>query len=130
MSEGSRDYNDIYMPTVPQQKAISILFLPFCMLSFLGSTAIAVYVLRDKKRSAYRRLMLSIAICDMISTTGFALQPFLGPADSIRPYAYFMGTDATCTLLGAFTQFSWSTHLYTCKFRGLIIPFLGKLFDK
>ncbi|CAJ1947177.1 unnamed protein product [Cylindrotheca closterium] len=116
MSEASgRDYDDIYMPTVPQQKAISFLVLPFCLLSFLGSAAIVRYVLKDKKKSAYRRLMLSISICDMISTSNFAFHPFLGPADSIRAWVYFVGNDATCTVLGALGQFSWSTHLYTAS---------------
>ncbi|CAJ1947169.1 unnamed protein product [Cylindrotheca closterium] len=117
MSEasGSRDYDDIYMPTRPQQKAISFLSLPFCLLSFLGSAAIVRYVLKDKKKSAYRRLMFSISICDMISTCNIAVHPFLGPSDSIRAWVYFVGNDATCTVLGAIGQFSWSTHLYTAS---------------
>ena len=113
--EASRDYNDIYVPTIPQQRIISLLILPFCLLSFLGSSAIIRYILKDKKRSSYRRIMLAISVCDMIATVGYSLQSFLGPADSIRPYVYYMGNDTTCTALGAITQFSWSTHLYTCR---------------
>eukprot|EP00980_Cylindrotheca_fusiformis_P021848 scaffold8682_cov122-Cylindrotheca_fusiformis.AAC.5 len=104
---------DIYQPSDSQQKVISILVIPSSILSFIGSSLIVHCVRNEKqKRSPYRRLMLALSICDIISTIGYIFHPFLGPTDIPYAYVWAFGNSATCTFMGALLQISFSAHWY------------------
>lgn len=95
-----------------QEGIVSILLLPSSILSILGSSAIIYNVRHDGKKTPYRRILLGLSICDIITSVGWMLQPFLTPTDVEEPWVYAVGNDATCTMIGAFAQFGFSAHWY------------------
>ncbi len=103
----------LYIPTPNQQKMISILVIPPSILSFIGSSLIIYHVMHDKKKTPYRRLLLAVSFCDIISTIVWLSQPYFIPSDAINSYVWTFGNDATCTVLGFLTQFTITSHLYS-----------------
>ncbi|KAL3929983.1 MAG: hypothetical protein SGBAC_011967 [Bacillariaceae sp.] len=101
-----------YQPDETEQTVLSFLMIPSAILSLLGSSYIIRSIRAEKKSSPYRRLMLAMSVCDIISTVAYVLQPFFGPRDS--PFAYVMtiGNDATCTMIGAWNQMTYMAHWY------------------
>lgn len=95
-----------------QESIISILLVPSSILSILGSSAIIYNVRYDDKKTPYRRILLGLSICDIITSVGWMLQPFLTPTDVEEPWVYAVGNDGTCTMIGAFAQFGFSAHWY------------------
>ena len=95
-----------------QESIISTLLVPSSILSILGSSAIIYNVRHDGKKTPYRRILLGLSICDIITSVGWMLQPFLTPTDVESPWVYAVGNDATCTMIGAFGQFGFSAHWY------------------
>jgi len=102
-----------YVPTVTQQKVISILSIPTAVLSVIGSSLIIRNVLQNSKRTPYRRILLSMSFCDIVATFGYAMQPFLGPTGYFNSYVWAFGTKGTCTALGALSQFAFTSHFYS-----------------
>mmetsp|Transcript_13916 Transcript_13916/g.33643 ORF Transcript_13916/g.33643 Transcript_13916/m.33643 type:complete len:496 (+) Transcript_13916:51-1538(+) len=101
-----------YMPAIWQQKLLSILFLPSCILSVIGSAFIIRNIREEGKRTPYRSIMLWTSICDIIASAGIFLQPFLPPANRPDTYVWAFGNDASCNALGFVTQFAFSAHMY------------------
>jgi len=101
-----------YMPTIWQQKLLSILFLPSCTLSIIGSAFIIRNIRKEGKQTPYRSIMLWTSICDIIASAGIFLQPFLPPANRPDTYVWAFGNDASCNALGFVTQFAFSAHMY------------------
>lgn len=102
-----------YMPSRNQQIVISAVQIPTSLLSFVGSALIIYNIRKMKKKTPYRRILLALSICDILSTIGWLLQPFLTPKDAPDPWVWAVGNDATCVMLGAFSQFGFSAHLYS-----------------
>jgi hypothetical protein len=92
---------------------ISLLVIPPSILSFIGSSLIIYHVRHDKKKTPYRRLLLALSFCDIISTIVWLSQPYLEASDAINSYVWTFGNDATCTVLGFLTQFTITSHLYS-----------------
>ncbi|CAJ1961595.1 unnamed protein product [Cylindrotheca closterium] len=101
-----------YMPTILQQKLLSILFVPSCILSMIGSGFIIKNIREEGKRTPYRSIMLWTSICDIIASIGIFMQPFLPPANRPDTYVWAIGNDASCNFLGFITQFAFSAHMY------------------
>ncbi|KAL3941329.1 MAG: hypothetical protein SGBAC_004303 [Bacillariaceae sp.] len=101
-----------YMPTIWQQKMLSILFLPSCILSVIGSACIIRNIREEGKRTPYRSIMIWTSICDIIASTGIFFQPFLPPANRPDTYVWAFGNNASCNALGFVTQFAFSAHMY------------------
>ncbi|KAL3938679.1 MAG: hypothetical protein SGBAC_006452 [Bacillariaceae sp.] len=102
-----------YQPSDATQNAITILMIPCGILSVLGSSLIIRSIRERSKWSPYRRLMFAMSACDIISTAAYVFQPFLGPSDSKYAYTMTIGNDATCTLVGAWTQLTLTAHWYS-----------------
>ena len=88
------------MPAIWQQKMLSILFLPPCILSIIGSSFIIKNIREEGKQTPYRSIMLWTSICDIIASAGIFLQPFLPPANRPDTYVWAFGNDASCNALG------------------------------
>jgi amino acid transporter len=102
-----------YMPSRSQQVAISAAQLSTSLLSLVGSSLIIHNVRRIKKKTPYRRILLALSACDIISTIGWLMQPFLTPRNAPDPWVWAIGNDATCVMLGALSQFGFSAHWYS-----------------
>jgi len=100
------------MPTIWQQKLLSILFLPSSIISIIGSLLIIRNIRQERRRTPYRSILLGTSICDIIATAGVFMQSFLPPANRPDTYVWAFGNDASCGALGAITQFSISAHIY------------------
>jgi hypothetical protein len=107
------DDDYLYIPTPTQQKVISLLIIPSSILSFIGSSLIIYFVRNEKKTTPYRRILLALSVCDIISTLGWIAQPYLAPSEGSNAYVWAFGNDATCKMLGALTQFGFSAHWYS-----------------
>jgi len=112
-------YNNHYMPSTSQQYVISWLQIGPSILSLLGSYLIIYNIRRNNniKSSPYRRIMLALSVCTILSTFGWMLEPFLVPAKTEENsndlvWVYAMGNHATCVVLGAISQFSIAQHLF------------------
>ena len=103
---------EIYQPSASQQRIVSLLAIVPSILSLLGSGAIISAVWNDRKRSPYRRILFALSALDLVSTVGYVLQPYLGPQDHPYAYAWAIGNQTTCTVIGALNQFGFSAHWY------------------
>ena len=83
-------------------------------MSALGSSTIVYKVITNFRRSKpYDRLLLGLSSCDIVASMTYMLSPFLLPQQtSHRVWA--VGNDMSCTMLGFFTQFSFSAIWYNC----------------
>jgi hypothetical protein len=98
--------------TVGQEKAMAILPVFSGLLSIFGSLVIVYQVtLKSTRKTPYKRILLGLSSCDVVASVAYALQAFLVPADSSRRY-WAIGNDASCSILGAFTQFSFAAVWY------------------
>ncbi|CAJ1947341.1 unnamed protein product [Cylindrotheca closterium] len=104
---------DPYQPSDTIQTVLSFLMVPTGILSTWGSSCIIRSIRKERKWSPYRRLMIALSICDIFSTVAYVLQPFLGPRESPYAYAQTIGNDATCTLMGAWSQLTFMAHWYS-----------------
>src|SRR5210317_684667 len=93
----------VYVPTPTQQKVISLLGIPTALLSVAGSSLIIHHVLQKSKKTPYRRILLGMSGCDVISTFGYVMQPFMSPSGYFNSYAWSFGNRGTCAALGAVT---------------------------
>lgn len=95
-----------------QEKTLSLLAAGAGLLSIFGSSLIIFRVVKNRKSTTpYDRIMFGLSCCDIVASLTFALSPFLIPAStSTRVWA--IGNQATCTLLGAMQQFSFSAVFY------------------
>jgi hypothetical protein len=98
--------------TDTQEKILSLLPILPSLLSVFGSLTIVHMVLTSKRRSTpYKRLLLGMSVCDVVFSLSVPLWAFLLPNDtSHRVWA--VGSDASCTVMGFFSQFSFSGILY------------------
>ncbi|CAB9509674.1 expressed unknown protein [Seminavis robusta] len=102
---------DISSLTDAQEKALYIIVIVSSLLSLWGSSNIIYMVLSSRKRSPYRRILLGLSCCDLVSSVALALQGFLLPSEtSQRVWAF--GNDASCSALGFFQQFAFSNTWY------------------
>jgi hypothetical protein len=72
-------------------------------------------VLTSKRKSTpYKRLLMGMSICDVISSLSIPLWAFLLPKDSSSQSSrvWAVGNDTSCTAMGFFSQFSFSGILY------------------
>jgi hypothetical protein len=102
-----------YMPTTRQQRLLSIGFVPSSLLSIIGSWMIITHIRQEQRKTPYRSILLWLSICDIISSIGWMFQPFLSPSEGPDPWVYAIGNDATCSVLGAMSQFGFSAHWYS-----------------
>ena len=138
-SSSSRDVSSL---SSAQAKLISILPIPAALLSIFGSLSIIIMVCRTtsrqqqqqqqqqqqrlppssrrgshttkKKWTPYTRLLMGLSTSDIIMSITLALSSYLLPRESSR-WVYAIGSDTTCSLLGAFSQFSYSTSFYNAN---------------
>ena len=83
-----------------QSKLLALIPSVTGILSILGSSAILWLVSKERHKLPYHRILLAMSLCDILITLATMAQPFLVPANtSPRPWA--LGTDATCTMIGA-----------------------------
>lgn len=80
----------VYVPTITQQKVISILSIPTAILSIVGSTLIIRHVLQNSKRTPYRRILMSMSMCDIVASVGYALQPYFVPSGYFNSYVWYV----------------------------------------
>lgn len=109
----SEDEEYLYIPTITQQKIISVLVIVPSLLSFLGSSLVIYHIVHDKRKTPYRRLLLGMAIFDIISTTAWISQPYLMPSNVIQSYAWSFGNETSCKALAAITQTGIAAHIYS-----------------
>lgn len=102
-----------YVPTTTQQKVISVLGIPTALLSVAGSSLIIHHVLQNSKKTPYRRILLGMSGCDIISTFGYVMQPFMSPTGYFNSYVWAFGNQGTCSALGAIIQFAFASHMYS-----------------
>lgn len=99
--------------TDTQGKVLSLLPVLSACLSIWGSASIIHMVLSSDKRTPYRRILLGMSCCDVVSSFNFALQAFLVPAaTSHRIWA--VGNASSCSAMGFFQQLSFSNIGYSC----------------
>lgn len=82
-------------------------------LSLIGSSLIVFRVFKNRHEgtSSYERIMLGLSLSDIVASFSFGFGPFLLPeATSTRAWA--SGSDATCSFLGATTQFAFLAVIY------------------
>jgi hypothetical protein len=94
-----------------QEKALSLLPFAPAILSILGSSTIIYMVVAEKKQTPYRRLLLGMSVCDILFSVTFPLQAFLLPRETSQR-VWAVGSDASCSALGFFSQLSFSAMLY------------------
>eukprot|EP00980_Cylindrotheca_fusiformis_P022025 scaffold8910_cov102-Cylindrotheca_fusiformis.AAC.4 len=102
-----------YVPNSTQQKYLSFLSLPPGLISIVGSISIIIHIRQEKRNTPYRSILYWLSWCDVVNSTSLIFQPFLTPAEGAEAWVWSVGNDATCTLLGALTQFGFSTHWYS-----------------
>ena len=95
-----------------QDKVLSLVPTFSAVLSLWGSSNIVCMILSAKKKSPYRRIVLGLSCCDLLNSFVSPWQPLLVPsATSHRIWA--IGNDATCSALGFFNQFAFSSVWYS-----------------
>ena len=98
--------------TDTQEKILSLLPILPSAASALCSGTIIYLVILSRFESSYKRILFAISVADIITSVSFSFQPFLLPkATSQRVWA--IGNDATCTVLGTFSQLSMTSIWYT-----------------
>ena len=102
---------DISSATDAQEKVLALLpFFP-ALLSIWGSCNICYMVLKDRKHTPYRRILLGMSICDIFSSLVYPWQSFLVPAaTSQRVWA--IGNGVTCNMMGFLQQCAFSNIWY------------------
>ena len=95
--------------TDAQDEILSIIPVLTASLSIWGSSNIIYMVIRSKKRTPYRRILLGLSCCDVISSATYAIQPYLMPRGTA---IWAVGNDASCDALGFFNMFSTSDIWY------------------
>lgn len=103
----------IWVSSEDEQKAISILMVLSAALSAVGSSCIIYHVRQSSKTTPYRRIMLGMSVCDIISTIGYALQPYVSLSGEATSFVWSFGNAASCSFIGALVQFGFSAHLYS-----------------
>ncbi|CAJ1948597.1 unnamed protein product [Cylindrotheca closterium] len=120
----------IYMPPPAMQAFLSLIAIPMSFLSIIGSYHIIRHARTGNGHSAYRQIMMVSSVCDIIWSAAFVFQPFLSDNSlefqhEDELWIWSFGNSASCTFLGAMTQFGLSV-----KFRvkqatfAKILPFL------
>ena len=94
-----------------QDMVLSLLPILPALLSLWGSANIIYMVLVSGKKTPYRRILLGLSVCDMISSVVFPWQAFLLPSDTSQRL-WAVGNDATCDALGFFQQFTFCSVWY------------------
>jgi hypothetical protein len=94
-----------------QEIVISVLSLISGTLSIMGSCTIVYLVATDTHKTPYKRIMLGLSSCDIVASATYASQPFWLPADTSQR-VWASGSDASCSVLGFLTQFSFSAMWY------------------
>eukprot|EP00980_Cylindrotheca_fusiformis_P012928 scaffold3234_cov56-Cylindrotheca_fusiformis.AAC.3 len=102
-----------YVPTSTQQKYLSLGTLPPSLLSIIGSILIILRIRQEKRNTPYRSILYWLSLCDVVNSTSLIFQPYLTPAEADDAWVWSVGNDATCNMLGALTQFGFSTQLYS-----------------
>lgn len=106
------DISETSSLTDNQEIVLSLLYVLSGTLSVLGSSTIVYKVLKNRKKTTpYDRLMLGLSGFDILASLTFALSPFLLPAKT-SPRVWASGTDATCSVLGLFTQLAFAALVY------------------
>lgn len=94
-----------------QERFISSLSLVSGSLSVLGSSMIVYMVIKNPRKTPYKRILLGLSLCDIFASITFAIQPFLLPSDTSQR-AWASGTEASCSFLGFLTQVAFSGIWY------------------
>lgn len=99
--------------TDQQEVLMSTLGVISGCLSFIGSSLIVYRVVKNRHEgtNSYDRLMLGLSLSDLVASFTFGFGPLLLPKDS-STRAWASGSDATCTLLGFTSQFSFCAVVY------------------
>ncbi|CAB9518798.1 expressed unknown protein [Seminavis robusta] len=87
--------------TETQDKILSLLPLFTGSISIVGSGQIIYMVLTSEKKTPYRRILLGLSSCDILSSMHLILQPYLMPSGTA---VWAFGNEATCDALGFFQQ--------------------------
>jgi uncharacterized membrane protein YozB (DUF420 family) len=117
MSDGDDDMavlraSEISSLSDAQVKVISILPIIPALGSLCASILIVTVILRSRKRTVYRRLLLGTSCCDICQSLFTPMQAFLLPREtSQRVWAF--GNDATCSMMGFMSQFTFSIFIYS-----------------
>jgi hypothetical protein len=116
--------------SMSQQKALAICPKVTAMLSFLGSSLVAVQVIHKQRRKegnnsgggnkksnksmnlVYRRLVLGMSCADIVSSAAFFCSTWLIPASLSEESYGAMGTQGTCTAQGFFAHFTLLSVFY------------------
>jgi hypothetical protein len=100
--------------TDTQEKILSLLPILPSLLSILGSLTIVHMVVTSKRKTTpYKRLLLGMSLCDIVSSLSIPFWAFLLPQESIsHSRVWAMGNATSCTALGFFSQFAFSGILY------------------
>lgn len=95
-----------------QERIISVLYVISGSLSVLGSSMIVYLVLRNSRKTPYKRIILGMSICDIFASITWILSPFLVPANHHSSRVWAIGTETTCNVLGFFTMLTCATIWY------------------
>jgi hypothetical protein len=100
--------------TDTQEKILSLLPILPSLLSIIGSLTIVHMVVTSKRKTTpYKRLLLGMSLCDIVSSLSIPFWAFLLPQESVsHSRVWAMGNQASCTALGFFSQFAFSGILY------------------
>jgi len=88
-----------------QEKAITMYVLPVSLRTI--GPLVCLHYLLD------RRILLAMSACDIVSTIGYALQPFLAEQGYPSSFVWAVGNKQSCAAVGALTQFGFSAHYYS-----------------
>ncbi|CAJ1948595.1 unnamed protein product [Cylindrotheca closterium] len=107
----------MYMPSPGMQAFLSLIGIPMSFLSIIGSYHIIRHTRTGNGHSAYRQIMMVSSVCDIIWSAAFVFQPFLSDNSlefqhEDELWIWSFGNSASCTFLGAMTQFGLSAHWY------------------
>lgn len=102
--------------SIAQKTALQIVGKSSAMLSIIGSSYIIYYILYRKRRrsnqssqvlhSVYHRLLCSMSLCDLISSSAFFIGSWSTPKEDQQQLVVFnIGNQTTCDITGFMLQF-------------------------
>lgn len=80
-------------------------------LSVIGSSMIVSLILRNSRKTPYKRIMLGLSVADIVASLTWIASPLLVPADTSQRI-WALGSEGTCNFLGFMTQLSFIAIWY------------------
>jgi len=118
--------------TVAQQKALAIAPKFSAFASLVGSSLIAILILRqrhnksDTPKASFHRLMLGMALTDMSASAAWFFTTWPIPRGTPGVYGA-VGNQQTCSAQAFFAQFSLSTVMYNASLAIYFLLVIGNM---